>query len=177
MPPPGRSAGARPTPVRVARGGEVLVPAHPGWLTQQVDVRDLGAWVVRMAEGRKAGVYNATGPDSPITFGDVLAVCQEMGGREVNYTWVTEKFLADEKVGAWIDLPLWIPETEPDFAGFSAINCEKAFRDGLTFRPLRETVRDTLAWASTRPTDYVWRAGLKPEREAELLEKWHNANS
>ncbi|NUM45874.1 MAG: SDR family oxidoreductase [Anaerolineales bacterium] len=161
-------------PVRVARGGEILAPGHPGWLTQQVDVRDLADWVVRMAEVRKAGVYNATGPAQPLTFGEVLDVCVEASAQKPKFTWVSEAFLAEEKVGAWIELPLWIPETEPDFAGFSAINCAKAIADGLTFRPLHETVQDTLAWATTRPADYVWRAGLKPEREAELLDKWHN---
>jgi 2'-hydroxyisoflavone reductase len=160
-------------PVRVARGGEVLAPVQPGFLTQQVDVRDLGDWIVRMSEARKAGVYNATGPDFPITFGEVLEIGKKISGSDAHFTWVTEQFLSDEKVGPWIDMPLWIPESDSDFAGFSAINCNKAFRDGLSFRPLAETVRDTLTWASTRPADYEWRAGLKPDREAELLEKWH----
>ena len=159
-------------PVRVARGGEVLTPAHPGWLTQQVDVRDLADWVIGMAEARKAGVYNATGPNQPISFGEVLDICLEVTGSDAQFTWVTEQFLADEKVGAWIELPLWIPTSEPDAAGFSAISCAKALADGLAFRPLHETVRDTIAWANTRPADYPWRAGLKPERETELLEKW-----
>ncbi|GAB4581007.1 MAG: SDR family oxidoreductase [Anaerolineales bacterium] len=160
-------------PVRVARGGEILVPGRPGWLTQQVDVRDLSAWIIGMAEGRKTGVYNATGPAQPLTFGEMLDVCREVSGSDAHFTWVTEQFLADEKVAAWIEMPLWIPESEPDFAGFSAISCAKAISDGLTFRPLHETVRDTLAWATTRPADYTWRAGLKPEREGDLLAKWH----
>ncbi len=164
-------------PVRVARGGEILAPGRPGWHTQQIDVRDLADWVIRMAEARKAGVYNATGPDSPITFGEVLETCVKVTGNDPQFTWVSEQFLADEKVGAWVELPLWIPETEPDFAGFSAISCAKALADGLTFRPLSETVRDTLAWAATRPADYTWRAGLNPERETELLAKWHNLSS
>jgi len=161
-------------PTRVARGGEVLVPVRPDFLTQQVDVRDLADWIVRMSEARKAGVYNATGPDFPLTFGEVLDICKQVNGSDARFIWVTEQFLADEKVGAWIDMPLWIPESDSDFAGFSAINCGKAFADSLTFRPMAETVRDTLAWAATCPADHPWRAGLKPEREAELLQKWHS---
>jgi hypothetical protein len=34
-------------------------------------------------------------------------------------------------------------------------------------------VHDTLTWQATRPADYTWRGGLTPEREAELLQKWH----
>ena len=54
----------------------------------------------------------------------------------------------------------------------SATNIDKATAAGLRFRPLNETVADTLAWAQTRPTDYAWVNGLKPEREQALLEAW-----
>ncbi len=60
--------------------------------------------------------------------------------------------------------------------GFSTVDCQKAINAGLTFRPLSEAVQDTLAWQATRPTDYEWRGGLKPEREAELLRKWQVAS-
>ncbi len=46
---------------------------------------------------------------------------------------------------------------------------------GLRFRPLAETVRETLAWHATRPADTTLRAGLSPDREAELLALWHLA--
>ena len=36
-------------------------------------------------------------------------------------------------------------------------------------RPIEETTWATLEWARTRPDDHEWRAGLTPEREAELL--------
>jgi 2'-hydroxyisoflavone reductase len=45
----------------------------------------------------------------------------------------------------------------------------------LTFRPLAETVRDTLAWRKSLPADGEWPAGLKGEREAQLLATWHAA--
>ena len=54
-------------------------------------------------------------------------------------------------------------------AGFSWVDVSKAVAAGLTFRPLDETVRDTLAWAGTRPPVHAWRAGLSDEREKELL--------
>jgi len=56
--------------------------------------------------------------------------------------------------------------------GINLVSCEKAFADGLVIRPLAETIQDTLTWQATRPTDHTWRAGLTPEREAELLQKW-----
>ena len=65
-----------------------------------------------------------------------------------------------------------MPE-EGDEAGFNSIDSSRAIAAGLTFRPYAEIVRDTLAWAQTRPADYVLRAGLKPEREQEALAAWH----
>ena len=48
----------------------------------------------------------------------------------------------------------------------------KALASGLAFRPLEETLRDTLAWAQTRPEEHTWRAGLSAERETALLAAW-----
>ncbi len=52
----------------------------------------------------------------------------------------------------------------------------QAIAAGLTFRPKGATARDTLAWDATRPADHDWKAGLPPEREAELLAAWHGTD-
>jgi hypothetical protein len=44
---------------------------------------------------------------------------------------------------------------------------------GLKLHSIEETIRDTLAWARTRPADHTWRAGMKIKREAELLRAWN----
>ena len=69
-------------------------------------------------------------------------------------------------------MPVWLPDDGED-AGAARLNISKALQAGLKFRPLEETIRDTLAWARTRPADHTWRAGMKPEREAELLREWN----
>ena len=71
-----------------------------------------------------------------------------------------------------MDLPLWLPESDPQYAGFFAIDAGKAVDAGLKYRPVTSTVKDTLEWALTRPDNYEWRAGLRREREAELLALW-----
>ena len=156
-------------PARLVRGGEVLAPGRPDYRVQFVDVRDLADWIVRGVEARLTGVFNATGPEGVLTLGELLEACRGAA----RLTWVGEQFLLDQKVAPWSELPLWIPDSDPDSVGFSAFDCGKALAAGLTFRPLAETVRDTLAWAATRPADHPWRAGLTPEREAELLKLWH----
>jgi 2'-hydroxyisoflavone reductase len=159
-------------PARVERGGNVLAPGDPDTLVQFVDVRDLAGWMLRAVEANRTGVYNATGPDYPLTMGALLETCRDVSGNGANLVWADEDFLASEKVEPWSQMPLWVPGSDPDMAGFSAVNCDKAITDDLTFRSLNDTVRDTLAWAKTRPADHVWRAGITPEREAELLAAW-----
>jgi len=158
-------------PHRVARGGDTLAPGRPDQPVQFIDARDLAAWTLRMVEARHTGIYNATGPADPLTMGGLLDVCNRELGGTARFVWVDEPFLLREEVGPWIELPLWIPD-EMDMRGQSAIDCRKAIAAGLTLRPLAETVRDTLAWDATRPADTARAAGLRPEREAELLDKW-----
>ncbi len=160
-------------PWRAARGGEILAPGFPGRPTQFIDVRDLAEWTLTMVERGQVGIYNATGPAEPLPFGVLLEACRAMSSNDAQITWVDEAFLAKHEVGPWIELPLWIPEADPDMAGFARVSCAKAIAAGLAFRDLASTVRDTLTWAQSRPADYTWRAGLTPAREAELLEQWH----
>ncbi len=159
-------------PARIDRGGDVLAPGDRDALVQFVDVRDLAGWMVRAAEAGTTGVYNATGPNYPLTMGELLGACRHKSRSDANLVWANEEFLADQNVEPWSQMPLWVPSSDPDMAGFSAVDCAKAIRDGLTFRPLNDTVRDTLAWAKTRLADHAWRAGITPEREAELLAAW-----
>jgi 2'-hydroxyisoflavone reductase len=66
-----------------------------------------------------------------------------------------------------MELPVWTGPQSSENAGLHRVANERAVGAGLTFRPLEETARTTLAEAAT--TD---EAGLKPEREAELLAAW-----
>ena len=163
-------------PVRVAEGGEVLAPGTGEVPVQLIDVRDLAMWTIRMVEAQATGVYNATGPAGGIPFRDFLETTQKSTGHQAKLIWVDELFLLEEGVQPWIEIPLWIPGKEA--AGFGSVNVDKAIAEGLTFRPLEETIRDTLAWAKERPAVYEWRAGLAREREKALLSAWEeNPNS
>ena len=58
-------------PVRISRGGEVLAPPANDPV-QIIDARDLSEWVIRCCEQRRYGVFNATGPASRFTVGQML---------------------------------------------------------------------------------------------------------
>ncbi len=157
-------------PVRLARGGEVLVPDRPDMPVQLIDARDLAAWNIRMIERGGTGTYNATGPAERLTFKSVLETCRSIAETDTTFTWVSEDFLQEHEVAPWVGLPLWLTA---EAGGMLQANINRALEDRLTFRPLAETARDTLTWANSRPNDHEWRAGLTPGREAELLGQWH----
>ena len=161
-------------PARVARGGEVLAPDKPEHPTQFIDGRDLAAFIVTCLENETNGTFNADAQAGSLTMGALLDSCKRMSKSDATFTWVPWKFLEAQNVNPWSDLPAWIP-AEGDSAGFGKVDASKAKAAGLTYRPLDETVKDTLAWMATWPAERKakLRAGLSPEREAEVLKAWH----
>lgn len=159
-------------PIRVERGGDIMAPGSPNDPVQIVDARDLAQWTIRMAEQHAFGIYNATGPRSPMSMAEMLYGIRAVlpGSHELSFTWVDADFLATQNVRGWSDMPTWVP-SRADNQGWSRVNCQRAIAKGLTFRPLAETTRDTLEYVKTWPAERkaTLRAGLKPEREAEVL--------
>ena len=134
-----------------------------------MDARDQGAWTVKLAEGRVAGAFNGIGTGLPFSFGDMLtAIVDAVGPAGTELTWVDGEWLAKQEVSGFT-LPLWSEGgDEWTLAGSNA----RALATGLTPRPLRESIGDTLAWIESSGTEPPAGAGLPSEREAELLAAW-----
>jgi 2'-hydroxyisoflavone reductase len=162
-------------PVRVARGGEVLAPGTPTDPVQIIDGRDLAEWTIRLVEARTIGTFNAIGPAERLSFGQMLDAMRPLGPSDVRFTWVPAGFLASRNIQPWSDMPAWSPPIG-EMAGFAQVENSRAVSSGLTFRPLSTTARDTLAWFHTLPSGRQarTRAGIGPEREAEVLRAWHS---
>ena len=152
-------------PRRIAAGGDVLGPGDPSAPVQFVDARDLATWLVKLALEGPGGVFNATGPAEPLTFADLIERARTAIGSDANLVWVDEQTVLDADVQPWMELPLWLPGD--DYAGMARADTQRARAAGLTFRPLEETVVDTLAWDRTVEGD---RPTLAPEKERAILD-------
>ena len=157
-------------PVRIDHGGEMLVPGNPEDPVQFIDARDLAEWTIRMVENRETGIYNATGPAKPFGIGPMLDGIKNALKSDANFTWVSEEFLTEQKVQPWSDMPVWAGKDD----AVARTNIDRALSNGLTFRPLEVTARDTLAWFKSLPQDRQShpKAGLSSQREAEVLAAW-----
>jgi 2'-hydroxyisoflavone reductase len=160
-------------PVRFDKGGEMLAPGSPEDPIQVIDVRDLAEWLVLVVENDLTGIFNTTGPEKPWSMGGVLATCKEVTGKDTRLVWVPSDFLAKHGESGDGSIPIWMPPSGKTKGAHLRSNA-KAVKAGLKFRPVSVTVRDTLAYLKSLPEERrnKLRAGLTPEREAELLALW-----
>lgn len=162
-------------PVRFDKGGEVVVPGAPTDPLQLIDVRDLAAWLVLLAETRTTGRFNALGPEQPMTWGRVVAACQKATATPSTIQWVPGEFVARQQD---IDFPIWAPYVG-DTRGFHTWQNKRAVQAGLRFRPVEQTAADTLAWYHGQLKEEKGRTRLAftPEQEAEILKRWKAAGT
>ena len=165
-------------PQRLARGGDVAAPGDGADPDQFIDVRDLAEWMIHLAEQRQFGVFNALGPNEPLTMSAMLGGISTAIVSSVHLHWIPTKFLLARDVQPWSDMPVWIPR-EGDSAGFMQRSHSKAINAGLTYRQIATTAVDTLAWFKTLPESRRRKplAGLDPKRERDLLAAWQKEST
>ena len=158
-------------PVRLARGGEVLVPGKRDDPAQFIDVRDLVEFMVKVVEDKRSGPFNVAGPRDPIGMRAFVEEAARALDAKVTFTQVDDyDFLTEHKVFGMVP---WVLPTGNNF-GHTAISNARARAAGLGFRPIATTVRDTLAWWPTVPEARrnAPRFALTPEQEATVLAAW-----
>jgi 2'-hydroxyisoflavone reductase len=163
-------------PVRVARGGAMLAPGTAADPVQFIDVRDLADFVRHCVEHHVVGRYNVCDRPRAVTMGSLLEHSRRITGADTRFVWASVAFLTAQKVigdeaADGNPLPIWNAAVGDD-AGAALVSPARALSHGLQFRSLDQTIRDTLAWQKQRPAaQQTLKAGLSPEREAELLKK------
>ena len=148
-------------PKRIAEGGRVLAPGSPDDPVQFIDVRDLGAFIVHLAETGRGGTFNATGRTIPLSA--FLAACTQVTGADAELVWVPTAELLAAGLDPWMGVPLWI--AAPGWEAANRVPIDRALEAGLEFRPLEDTIG--VAWKDRTEARLV--TALPREREAELL--------
>jgi 2'-hydroxyisoflavone reductase len=135
--------------------------------------------MMKLVESRATGYFNAVSTPGAFTMGELLGSSQNATPQAgTTVTWVPEDFLAAHWKADELDLPPWSP-MRGDMAGASLTAAKLASQTGLRCRPLRDTVRDTLAWFQSLPAERQarLRAGLDLQKEADTLRSWHLNNA
>lgn len=159
---------------RTRRGGDIAVPGTEDYPAQYTDVRDLAEWIVKMIENNNNGVYNAVGPALPSTMGELLHQVKHITERDAHFHFIPEEELTEPTFEPLKKLPYWIPK---EAESLYQVDNTKAKLDELCFRPLRETVLDTLNWVANTPDQSTHTKFLSPEDEQSVLSNWFRKES
>lgn len=159
---------------RVGRGGRVLAPGDGSDYVQFVDVRDLGAFIVHCLEHRLNYTFNVDRSGGTMTMAGMLSSMSRALDSAIDPEWVPADFLAGHEVNPWSQMPVWLPQSNPEFAGVGQWSSQRAQGAGLKIRPAIDTFRDTLTWWQSQDQERrsEMRAGISAEKEAEVLKAW-----
>ena len=162
-------------PIRLSKGGEILVPGKETDKVQYIDVRDVAEWMIRLIEDKKSGTFNAVGPKEEQNMFSFVQEASKAFDVESSFVNIdNHDFLKEngvEYIVPWV-MPI------PDHYGSAKINNKKAVNNGLTFRPLPETVKDTFNWWHSDVISQEQRDKVEQDpnsllvRERSILEKW-----
>jgi 2'-hydroxyisoflavone reductase len=158
-------------PVRLQKGGEVLAPGKKDDPVAFIDVRDLAEFMVRLAENNNTGIYNVVGPRNVMTSREFYEKARAAINPSVQYVYVDDyDFLDAHKIESSVP---WVILKDKDF-GHQSIQNKKVIAAGLGFRPIEQTLKDTLAWWPSVPEARrnAPRWAISAETEAKALAAW-----
>jgi 2'-hydroxyisoflavone reductase len=162
-------------PIRLAKGGDILVPGKTEDVVQYADVRDIAEWFIRLAENKSYGTYNGVGPKSSQNMQEFIKEAAQTFDVESAFVMVDDyDFLEKNKI--YYAVP-WIMGGEK-YYGTARVSNSKAIAAGLTFRPLKDTVKDTYDWWNSdaikeeRRQKYETNTNTLLSKEKEMLKNW-----
>jgi len=150
------------------RAAQAVVPAPRGRPVQFIDARDLAAWLLDIAERDIGGAFNACSPAEHCSMGDLVDALVAAAASPPEPAWIDDATLVANGVEPWTGLPLWLPPSEPDSAGFMAMDCSRAQHAGLATRPLAQTIADTAAWLAARDNAGAWKQVITADAERRI---------
>jgi 2'-hydroxyisoflavone reductase len=153
------------------RGPQAVVPGPRERPVQFIDVRDLAAFMLGLLESDRSGTFNACSNADQWTMRDLVDALRSAPGPMPEPVWVDDATLMAAGVQAWVELPLWIPASDPDSGGFLQFDCRQAAAAGLVPRPLTSTIADTAQWLVQRENRDAWKIVLGDAKERAIAER------
>ena len=167
-------------PVRLAKGGEVVVPGKIEDLVQYADVRDVAEFMIRLAEKNSTGKFNIAGPTEQQTM--TAFVNEAKKAFDTNTTIVAiDDYDFLQKNGISYLVP-WIPPMGNNYGSSRASN-KKAIAAGLIFRDLKTSVKEMHEWWYSDAITQEKRDTFEKDpkgllmNEQEIVKKWKNLKS
>ncbi|NRB59690.1 MAG: NAD-dependent epimerase/dehydratase family protein [Winogradskyella sp.] len=160
---------------RVEKGGDFIIPGSKDEVVQYIDVRDLGEWMIRLAENKASGTYNGAGPEFEMTTNAFVHGIHANYNVPINYIQIDDNDFLQEN--GLFGIQPWVIQL-PEYAGMSKTNNSKAIASGLTFRSLSDTVVATKNWwysdavSQERRDNILGGENSLMQREKGILEKW-----
>lgn len=162
-------------PIRLSKGGEILVPGKPEDRVQYADVRDIAEWMIRLIEEKQTGTFNAAGPQTPQTIQEFAAAAGKTFDVPASFVQIDDyEFLENQKISYLV--PWIMPVGNNKFT--AGIDNKKAVNAGLNFRDLKTTIKDTYDWwySDALTDEQRDKYELDPEtvlmREQKILNTW-----
>jgi nucleoside-diphosphate-sugar epimerase len=143
----------------------VVYPGNGQELLQLIDVRDVAQFIVSSVESSRCGIFNATGPSTPLPWSEFLSLASGALGAEPTLLPASLELLDSSNISAG-EFPLFV---DGDGQALMQVSVARARAAGLGYRPMAETVRETAIWLENNPPEERPAAWPKPESESRLL--------
>lgn len=167
-------------PLRLAKGGAIILPGKATDPVQFIDVRDIADWMIRLIETATTGTFNGAGPASAMTMPAYVYGAHAAFGSKVDFVPIDDYAFLEEN-----NIPFMAPWILPGekFRGMSRVNIDKSVANGLTYRPLATTTKDVHDWwyseavTQERRDKFRNNEGGMIQREAAIIKAWRRVKS
>ena len=122
-----------------------------------------------MSETQKVSAPVAAPSPTPQELDQALTQYARLPTFPLAVAWIEDAELVAHGVTPWVGLPLWLPPSEPDSAGFMTMDCARAQSCGLATQPLAQTISDTADWLAARDNAGAWKHVLTADAERTLV--------
>ena len=78
--------------------------------------------MIRLAEAGTYGIFNAVGPDYPLSTDAMIYGCQAVTANGIQLTHVSPQFIDEQKV----ELPIWVPRADNPYAATARVSNARA---------------------------------------------------